>query len=372
MLQFEEQRFKLLNYKNEIIDLADAIGLNKLKEEVKRLEELSASPDFWDNTQNSQNVFQKTSQLKARIKTYEDLKQNYDDTLTLIDLADEEEDLSLFEEVSGSVNKVIAGIETQRLATLLTGEYDANNAVLTFHSGAGGTEAQDWVLMLFRMYNHWAESHGFKAKTLDFLNGEEAGFKSAVVLVEGLNAYGYLKSEMGVHRLVRISPFDSSGRRHTSFASLEVMPLIDDNIKIEINPDELRVDTFRASGAGGQHVNKTDSAIRITHIPTGIVVACQNERSQHQNREVAMKTLKSKLIEIKEREHLDRIEDIKGVQKEIGWGSQIRSYVFMPYTLAKDHRTGFEVGNVNGVMDGDIDGFINAYLKAESLAKLEI
>ena len=372
MLQFEEQRFKLLNYKNEIIDLAEAIGLNKLKEEVARLEELSSSPDFWDNTQNSQNVFQKTSQLKARIKTYEELKQNFDDTLILIDLADEEEDESLFEEVSGAVSKVIAGIETQRLATLLTGEYDANNAVLTFHSGAGGTEAQDWVLMLFRMYNHWAENHGFKVKTLDFLNGEEAGFKSAVVLVEGLNAYGYLKSEMGVHRLVRISPFDSSGRRHTSFASLEVMPLIDDSIKIEINPDELRVDTFRASGAGGQHVNKTDSAIRITHIPTGIVVACQNERSQHQNREVAMKTLKSKLIEIKEREHLERIEDIKGVQKEIGWGSQIRSYVFMPYTLAKDHRTGFEVGNVNGVMDGDIDGFINAYLKAESFAKLEL
>ena len=372
MLQFEEQRFKLLNYKNEIIDLAEAIGLNKLKEEVARLEELSSSPDFWDNTQNSQNVFQKTSQLKARIKTYEELKQNFDDTLILIDLADEEEDESLFEEVSGAVSKVIAGIETQRLATLLTGEYDANNAVLTFHSGAGGTEAQDWVLMLFRMYNHWAENHGFKVKTLDFLNGEEAGFKSAVVLVEGLNAYGYLKSEMGVHRLVRISPFDSSGRRHTSFASLEVMPLIDDSIKIEINPDELRVDTFRASGAGGQHVNKTDSAIRITHIPTGFVVACQNERSQHQNREVAMKTLKSKLIEIKEREHLERIEDIKGVQKEIGWGSQIRSYVFMPYTLAKDHRTGFEVGNVNGVMDGDIDGFINAYLKAESFAKLEL
>ncbi|MEE1024140.1 MAG: peptide chain release factor 2, partial [Acutalibacteraceae bacterium] len=222
----------------------------------------------------------------------------------------------------------------------------------------------------FRMYNHWAERHSFTCKTLDYLDGDDAGLKSAVVLIEGHNAYGYLKSEMGVHRLVRVSPFDSSGRRHTSFASLEVMPEIDDNIQVDINPDDLKIDVYRASGAGGQHVNKTSSAVRITHIPTGIVVACQNERSQHQNRDVAMKMLKSKLIEIKEREHLDKIEDIKGVQKEIAWGSQIRSYVFMPYTLAKDHRTGFENGNINAVMDGDLDGFINAYLKAKSQGKL--
>jgi peptide chain release factor 2 len=282
------------------------------------------------------------------------------------ELADEEGDLSILEEVKAGVNRVIAEVQAQRLSTLLSGEYDAKNAILTFHAGAGGTEAQDWAEMLFRMYNRWGERHGFKVKTLDYLDGEEAGLKSATILVEGLNAYGYLKSETGVHRLVRVSPFDSSGRRHTSFASLEVMPEIDDGIQIDVRDEDLKVDTYRSSGAGGQHVNKTESAVRITHVPTGIVVACQNERSQHQNREVCIRMLKSKLVEIKEREHLDRIEDIKGDQKEIGWGSQIRSYVFMPYTLAKDHRTNFEIGNINAVMDGDIDGFINAYLKAES------
>ena len=285
--------------------------------------------------------------------------------------ADEEEDLSLLEEAQQEVQKVKDNLETQRLSTLLTGEYDSKNAILTFHAGSGGTEAQDWAEMLYRMYNRWAERHAFKVKTLDYLDGEEAGLKSAVILVEGLNAYGYLKSEAGVHRLVRVSPFDSSGRRHTSFASLEVMPEIDDNIQIDINPEDIKMDVYRASGAGGQKVNKTSSAVRLTHIPTGIVVSCQVERSQHQNREVAMKMLMSKLMEIKEREHLDKIEDIKGVQKEITWGSQIRSYVFMPYTLAKDHRTSFESSNINAVMDGDIDGFINAYLKAQSLNALE-
>ena len=242
---------------------------------------------------------------------------------------------------------------------------------MTFHAGAGGTESQDWVQMLLRMYTRWAERHGFKVKVLDILDGEEAGIKSASVLVEGLNAYGYLKSETGVHRLVRVSPFDASGRRHTSFASLEVMPEIDDDTAVEIREEDLKVDTYRSSGAGGQHVNKTESAIRITHLPTGVIVSCQNERSQHQNREVAMKMLRSKLVEIKEREHLEKIEDIKGDQKDIGWGNQIRSYVFMPYTLVKDHRTGFENGNISAVMDGDLDGFINAYLKASSLGQLQ-
>ena len=246
--------------------------------------------------------------------------------------------------------------------TLLTGEYDSQNAILTLHAGAGGTESQDWAEMLCRMYMRWAEKHKYKVKILDYLDGEEAGLKSASILIEGLNAYGFLKGENGVHRLVRISPFDASGRRHTSFASLEVIPEINDEIKIEISPDDIKMDVFRASGAGGQHVNKTSSAVRLTHIPTGIVVACQNERSQFQNRDTAMKILKSKLIEIKEREHLDKIDDIKGVQKEIAWGSQIRSYTFMPYTLVKDHRTGFEIGNVQAVMDGEIDGFINSYL----------
>ena len=252
------------------------------------------------------------------------------------------------------VDEFISGLEAMRLTTLLIGEYDKNNAVITFHAGAGGTEAQDWNEMLVRMYTKWGERHGFKVDMIDFLDGDEAGLKSAVLRIEGENAYGFLKSEAGVHRLVRISPFDASGRRHTSFASLDVMPEIDDSVEVEIRAEDLRVDTYRSSGAGGQHINKTDSAVRLTHIPTGIVVACQNERSQHQNREMAMRMLKSKLIEIKEREHLEKIEDIKGVQKEIAWGSQIRSYVFMPYTLAKDHRTGFENGNINAVMDGDI------------------
>lgn len=370
MLEFEEQKLRLEGYRNELTDLGEALGLADTKEEIAALEEQSAAAGFWDDLENSQKVLQRIRQLKNKVEAYEALHQEFEDALTLCEMADEEGDLTMLDEVVESVDKVTAGIETQRLSTLLSGEYDSKNAILTFHAGAGGTEAQDWAEMLFRMYNRWGERHSFQVKTLDYLDGEEAGLKSATVLVEGLNAYGYLKSEAGVHRLVRVSPFDSSGRRHTSFASLEVMPEIDDSIEIEIKDDDIRVDTFRSSGAGGQHVNKTESAIRITHIPTGIVVACQNERSQHQNREVAMRMLKSKLVEIKEREHLDKIEDIKGVQKEIAWGSQIRSYVFMPYTLAKDHRTGFESGNIGAVMDGDLDGFINAYLKAASLGQL--
>ena len=370
MLEYEELRLKLTGCEPELLDLADALGLKALQEEVDRLETQSAQPNFWDDVENSHKVLQRISQAKNKIATYETLKSKYDDALTLIELADEEGDASLLDEVTQNVAEVMKEMEDLRLTTLLSGEYDANNAILTFHAGAGGTEAQDWCQMLHRMYLRYAERKGFKASTIDFLDGEEAGLKSATVVVEGLNAYGYLKSEAGVHRLVRVSPFDSSGRRHTSFASLEVMPEINDDMEIEIRPEDLKVDTYRSSGAGGQHINTTESAIRITHIPTGIVVACQNERSQHQNREVAMKMLKSKLVEIKEREHLDKIEDIKGEQKEIGWGSQIRSYVFMPYTLAKDHRTGFESGNINAVMDGDLDGFINAYLKAESLGKL--
>lgn len=371
MLQFEELRLELERLLPEIEDLADALGLSPMRSEIEQLEHRAAEPGFWDDMENSQKILQRTSMLKNKVQSYEDLKAAYGDTMALIELADEEEDLSLLEEAQQEVQKVKDNLETQRLSTLLTGEYDSKNAILTFHAGSGGTEAQDWAEMLYRMYNRWAERHDFKVKTLDYLDGEEAGLKSAVILVEGLNAYGYLKSEAGVHRLVRVSPFDSSGRRHTSFASLEVMPEIDDNIEIDINPEDIKMDVYRASGAGGQKVNKTSSAVRLTHIPTGIVVSCQVERSQHQNREVAMKMLMSKLMEIKEREHLDKIEDIKGVQKEITWGSQIRSYVFMPYTLAKDHRTSFESSNINAVMDGDIDGFINAYLKAQSLNALE-
>jgi len=371
MLQFEEQRLRLEDNRAELKDLGEALGIEKLKEEIPKLESDTAVDGFWNDVENSQKVLQKIAQMKNKVQSYENLVSDFEDTFTLIELADEEGDESLIDEVIAGVDRVLKTMSDIRLTTLLSGEYDSKNAILNFHAGAGGTEAQDWAEMLFRMYMHWADRHGFKFKTLDYLDGEEAGMKSASVLVEGMNVYGYLKSEMGVHRLVRVSPFDSSGRRHTSFASLEVMPEITDDIKVEVRPEDLKVDTYRSSGAGGQHVNKTESAIRITHIPTGIIVACQNERSQHQNREVAMRMLKSKLVEIKEREHLDKIEDIKGEQKEIGWGSQIRSYVFMPYTLAKDHRTGFEMGNINAVMDGDIDGFINAYLKAQSLGQLK-
>lgn len=366
MIQFEELKLELERTKPEIDDLADALGLKAMESEIQQLENRATEPGFWDDMEKSQVILQRTSALKNKVESYNSLVSRYDDTIALIELADEAEDLSLFDEAASEVSSIKEDLEKQRLQTLLTGEYDAKNAILTFHAGSGGTEAQDWAEMLYRMYNRWAEKVGFKVTTVDYLDGDEAGLKSATIMVEGLNAYGYLKSEAGVHRLVRVSPFDASGRRHTSFASLEVMPEIDDTIKVDINPEDIKMDVYRASGAGGQKVNKTSSAVRLTHIPTGIVVSCQVERSQYQNRDVAMRMLVSKLMEIKEREHLDKIEDIKGVQKEITWGSQIRSYVFMPYTLVKDHRTGFETGNINAVMDGDIDGFINAYLKALS------
>ena len=371
MLELEQLRLEVLGLEDEVEDLADALGLEKAKKELADLEATAAEDGFWNDMQQSQKVLQKIKQLKDKINDYSKLKALYDDTLTLIELALEEKDESVFEEAKADATRLKETVENTKLATLLSGEYDSKNAILTFHAGAGGTEAQDWAQMLYRMYTRWAERRGFKYKILDYLDGDEAGLKSASILVEGTNAYGFLKSEAGVHRLVRVSPFDSSGRRHTSFASLEVMPEIDDDVEIVIKEEDLKVDTYRSGGAGGQHVNKTESAIRITHLPTGIVVACQNERSQHQNREVAMKMLRSKLAEIKEREHLEKIEDIKGEQKDIGWGSQIRSYVFMPYTMAKDHRTGYEVGNIGAVMDGDLDGFINAYLKAASLGELK-
>ncbi|MCI9414361.1 MAG: peptide chain release factor 2 [Clostridiales bacterium] len=364
MLQFEELRLRLEGLKPDIDDLAAALGVDRMKKETQELDEKAAAEGFWDDMENAQKILQRASALKAKLADYDTLVGQYHDALTMIELADEEGDESLLDECTADVNRVQTSMESQRLTTLLSGEYDAKNAILTFHAGAGGTEAQDWAEMLYRMYTHWAERHGCKYKILDYLDGDEAGLKSASIEIEGLNAYGYLKGESGVHRLVRVSPFDSSGRRHTSFAALEVVPEIDDTVEVEIRPEDLKVDTYRSSGAGGQHVNKTESAIRITHIPTGIVVACQNERSQHQNREMAMRMLRSKLVEIKEREHYDKIEDIKGGQAQIAWGSQIRSYVFMPYTLAKDHRTGYEMGNITAVMDGDIDGFINAYLKA--------
>ena len=372
MLEFEQLKLRLIANESELHDLKDALGYDRLVREIEELEAKAAAPGFWDDMENSQKILQKTGKLKNTVETYDKLCSTYDDLLVLIEMGDEEEDLSLVEEIESTIETVESDLASLRLSTLLTGEYDKNNAILNFHAGTGGTEAMDWVSMLVRMYTRWTERHGFKVKMLDFLDGDEAGLKSASLLIEGENAYGYLKSESGIHRLVRVSPFDASGRRHTSFASLEVMPEITDDADIEVREEDVKMDVFRSSGAGGQHINKTSSAVRLTHIPTGIVVACQNERSQFQNREQAMRMLKSKLLEIKEREHLEKIEDIKGVQKEITWGSQIRSYVFMPYTMAKDHRTGFESGNINAVMDGDLDGFINAYLKAASKGELGI
>jgi len=371
MIQFEELRLRLLESEKPLKELRGSVGVDRMNEEIAELEEMASEPGFWNDVERSNKVSQRTAMLKNRVAAYEKLSSDFEDTLVMIELSDEEGDLELLPDCLESVTAVENELEKQTLATLLTGEYDSKNAILAFHAGSGGTEAQDWCQMLFRMYGQWATKRGFKFTTVDFLDGEEAGLKSATVMIEGENAYGYLKSEMGVHRLVRISPFDSSGRRHTSFASLEVMPEIDDTVEVEINPADIKMEVYRASGAGGQKVNKTSSAVRLIHIPTGIVVCSQVERSQYQNRDVCMRMLKSKLIEIKEREHLDKIEDIKGEQREITWGSQIRSYVFMPYTLAKDHRTGFESGNIQAVMDGEIDGFINAYLKKQSLDALE-
>ncbi len=367
MIVYEELKQRLTAFEKPIENLKEALNIDNVIKDIASLEEESARPDFWDDMEKSQKTMQKIGALKAKVASWQGLRNDYDDAVVMIELADEEEDESLLDDCTASVDDIEKRVEALTLSTLLSGEFDDCNAILTFHSGAGGTEAQDWAEMLFRMYTRWGERHGYKVSTLDYLDGDVAGLKSATILIEGENAYGYLHGEMGIHRLVRVSPFDSSGRRHTSFASLEVMPEIDDDVDVEIREEDIKMDVYRASGAGGQKVNKTSSAVRLTHIPTGIVVSCQIERSQHQNREVAMRMLKSKLVEIKERENLERIEDIKGDQKEIAWGSQIRSYVFMPYTLVKDHRTNFEMGNITAVMDGDIDGFINAYLKMKSI-----
>ena len=373
MLLLDELRVELEGYRKDMKELYTILNIDKAKEENAQLQEESAKEGFWNDIENSNKVMQTIKHNENTIASYDKLNEKLEDCLTMIELTmEEEEDEETALEIKRDADVFKRELEAMKLTTLLTGEYDSKNAIITFHAGAGGTEAQDWAQMLFRMYNMWAESHGYKVTTLDYLDGDEAGLKSASLLIEGENAYGFLKSETGVHRLVRISPFDSSGRRQTSFASLEVMPEMDDaDLNIEIRPEDLEIDFYRASGAGGQKVNKTSSAVRLTHIPTGIVVSCQTQRSQYQNKDYAMKMLVSKLVEIKEREHLEKIEDIKGVQKEIAWGAQIRSYVFMPYTLAKDHRTGFENGNISAVMDGDLDGFINAYLTALSHGTLQ-
>lgn len=350
----------------DIEDLGSALKIDRLRDEAEELEQKTLMPNFWDDTENSGKILRELKRIKSTLEEYTALKRSLDDAIALADMGIEENDESVTDEVTAGVEKIRTCVERMRLETLLSGEYDACNAILSLHPGAGGTEAQDWASMLYRMYTRWAEKHGFGVKLLDWLDGDEAGLKSATILVEGTNAYGYLKSEHGVHRLVRISPFDASGRRHTSFASVEVTPELDDDTDIELRDEDLEITAHRSSGAGGQHINKTDSAIRIVHKPTGIVVGCQTERSQLQNKETALRMLKSKLAEIKARENLDRIEDIRGEKANIEWGSQIRSYVFMPYTLAKDSRTGYEDGNISAVMDGEIDGFINAFLKSKA------
>ena len=363
IIEIEEAKYKLNNFRADLKELGSALRIDDLKNEVADLEKKAMEPDFWNDQENSGKILRHTKHIKSKIENFENLKNKLSDAQVLCEMAIEENDESMVDEITSETTAVEKEIERQRIEVLLSGEYDSNNAILSFHPGAGGTEAQDWAQMLYRMYVRWGERHGFNVKLVDWLDGEEAGLKSATIIVEGENAYGYLKSENGVHRLVRVSPFDSSGRRHTSFASVEVMPEFDDDNTIELRDEDLEITAHRSSGAGGQHINKTDSAIRIVHIPTGIVVGCQTERSQLQNKETALKMLKSKLMEIKQREKLERIEDIQGNKTNIEWGAQIRSYVFMPYTLAKDTRTGYEDGNIQSVMDGNIDGFINAYLK---------
>ena len=334
-----------------------------LEKELKELEQQTTSQEFWENQQNTSQVLKRITEIKNKVEEYKLSKNTLDNLLDLVELLKIEKDDQLENELEKNVSNLSKQVDKLEISTLLSGKYDINNAIITLHPGAGGTEAQDWVEMLYRMYTRWANANGYKVEELDYLPGDEAGIKSVTFLVSGNYAYGYLKGEQGVHRLVRISPFDAGGRRHTSFASVEVLPERSEDIEIHINPDDLKIDTYRASGAGGQHINKTSSAVRITHIPTNIVIACQTERSQIQNRETAMKMLKSKLLHLKEQEHKETIDELKGIQMDIAWGSQIRSYVFCPYTLVKDHRTNYEVGNVQAVMDGDLNGFIDSYLK---------
>ena len=338
--------------------------IDRLEDELKGLENQTTKQEFWEDSKNSSSVLKQITNLKTKIESYREIKREFDSNYEIAELLKVENDEELEKEFINNIKLLENRINKLEISTLLSGKYDSNNAILTLHPGAGGTEAQDWVEMLYRMYTRWANDNGYSIEELDYLQGDEAGIKSVTFLVSGEFAYGYLKGEQGVHRLVRISPFDAGGRRHTSFASVEVLPEITDDIQIEINTDDLRIDTYRASGAGGQHINKTSSAVRITHIPTNIVVACQSERSQIQNRETAMKMLKSKLFALKEKEKKETINELKGTQMDIAWGSQIRSYVFCPYTLVKDHRTNYEVGNVQGVMDGDLNGFIDSYLKS--------
>ncbi|BAK97504.1 peptide chain release factor 2 [Oscillibacter valericigenes Sjm18-20] len=371
LIEYDEYKQKLIALGPELEKLAAALDIDTAKKEAAMLEAQTGEPEFWNDLERSQQVQQKLKRLQGKIGRQEKMVSNWEDLKTLCEMGQEEDDPSLLDELKEGYDKLEEEISEQRLSTLLSGEYDSSNAILSFHSGAGGTEAQDWTGMLYRMYTRWAERHNFKYQILDYEDGEEAGIKSAAISIEGENAYGFLKSENGVHRLVRVSPFDANARRQTSFAALEVMPDLPDDADVEIRPEDIEMQVYRSSGAGGQHINKTSSAVRLIHLPTGVVVSCQTERSQFQNRDNCMKMLRAKLLELKAQQHAEKISDIKGVQMKIEWGSQIRSYVFMPYTLAKDTRTGYETSNINAVMDGDIDGFINAYLTASATGELK-
>ena len=371
MLQFDEYKVKLNNLRPALEELSQALNLASAAQELEMLESESAAPGFWDNLEKSQKVTQRMKQLQNKLEAQKRRESHWEDLLTLCEMGNEEEDGSLVPEVEEGYARLEQDMEEARLSTLLTGEYDNSNAILTIHAGAGGTEAQDWAQMLYRMYTRWTERHDFTYQILDYEDGDEAGIKSASIAIQGDNAYGLLKSENGVHRLVRVSPFDANARRQTSFAAVEVMPEIEDDDEVEIREEDIEMQVYRASGAGGQHVNKTSSAVRLIHKPTGIVVASQQERSQFQNKDNCMKMLRAKLVELKQQQHAEKISDIKGVQMKIEWGSQIRSYVFMPYQMVKDTRTGYETGNIDNVMDGDLDGFINAYLTQLATGELK-
>ena len=361
-IEFDAYKVKLNDVKPALDDLAGSLNVEGLKNELERLNFMQEAPGFWDDPDKSQKIVVKTKQTQAKVERYEKMVASWEDLVTICEMAAEEDDDSMLDELKDGFAKLEADMEACRLETLLNGKYDKNNAIMSFQAGAGGTEAQDWCSMLYRMYTRWAERHGFEYKIMDYQEGDEAGLKSASIMVEGENAYGFLKGENGVHRLVRVSPFDANARRQTSFSAIEVIPEIEDESEdFEIRPEDYEMQVYRSSGAGGQKVNKTSSAVRLIH-KSGIVVSCQTERSQFQNKETCLRMLRSKLVEIREREHLANINDIKGVQQKIEWGSQIRNYVFMPYTLVKDTRTGCETSNVNAVMDGALDPFINSYL----------
>ncbi|MBQ3782671.1 MAG: peptide chain release factor 2 [Lachnospiraceae bacterium] len=363
MVELDQFKYTLNGYTEPLKEVGASLDLENKHLRIEELERLMEESTFWDDPEKSQATMKELKDLKSTVEQFENLQTAYDDIETLLEMGYEEEDASLIPEIESELNDFIEKYEELRIGTLLSGEYDKDNAILTLHAGAGGTESCDWASMLCRMYQRWADKKGFTTEMIDFLDGDEAGLKSVTLEIKGINAYGYLKSEHGVHRLVRISPFNAAGKRQTSFVSCDVMPDIEEDVDVEINDDDIRIDTYRSSGAGGQHINKTSSAIRITHFPTGIVVQCQNERSQHMNKDKAMQMLKAKLYLLKQQENMEKESGIRGEVKEIGWGNQIRSYVMQPYTMVKDHRTNQEISNVNAVMDGGIDPFINAYLK---------